>query len=118
MKLKLLTAVSVFLIYCQTGFPITVNGIVFCDKNNNGINDKGEKVLSKIPVSNGIDIVTTDKNGFYTLQIEPGNSVFPILPSGYLMSGGKIEFRMPVLNILIREKRFRILQMWILQLRK
>jgi calcineurin-like phosphoesterase family protein len=89
MKLKLLSILTAFLIFSQTGFPYTVNGIVFCDKNNNGIKEKGEKVLSKIPVSNGTDIIMTDRNGFYTLSVEPGNSVFPILPSGYLMSGTK-----------------------------
>lgn len=59
-------------------------GYVFVDSNGNGIYDKGEKALSGICVSDGKNVVKTDKKGFYSL---PGHSrerfLFITTPSGY-----------------------------------
>ncbi|TJZ62951.1 Ser/Thr phosphatase [Sphingobacterium olei] len=69
--------------------PIWLEGAVFLDKNQNGSRDKGERALKHIPVSNGKDIVYTDANGNYRIAVEQGQSVFPILPSGYTIAGDK-----------------------------
>ncbi len=64
------------------------HGRVYVDKNHNGIFDKGEKTLAGIMVSDGLNVVKTDKNGEYTL---PGYGkekfLFLTTPSGYKSSG-------------------------------
>lgn len=62
---------------------IHIQGTVFLDKNGNGILDKCEKGVNHILLSNGKDVVKADKKGRFTLNATAGQSVFPILPSGY-----------------------------------
>jgi hypothetical protein len=71
--------------YAQSS-SFLVTGIVFLDKNENGKQERGEKGLYQIPVSNGETIVLTDKDGRYSLQVDPDGSVFPILPSDFSVS--------------------------------
>ena len=59
----------------------TYSGTVFCDRNQNGVQDKGEKGVKGVPVTNGDTIVVTDKQGRYCLPAIEGNSVCPILPA-------------------------------------
>lgn len=77
----------------QNGYAIdkviTVKGQVFYDANHNGIHDAKEKGLKNILISNGKDIVKTDKGGFYTIDANIGESIFPILPSEYIWSKSK-----------------------------
>jgi len=68
----------------------TITGTVFSDANGNGIRDKGEAVLAGIPVSNGRDIVLTNAQGLYRITVNEGNSLFPILPADYTMSGARV----------------------------
>lgn len=65
---------------------IWVKGHVFEDKNNNGIKDKGEKHLSKMLISNGVDIISSDSRGAYGFEAEVGQSIFSIHPSAYQYS--------------------------------
>jgi len=58
-------------------------GKVFEDKNGNRKTEKGEKGLSGIAVSNGRDIVITDKDGNYQLPVGKDNIIFVIKPEGY-----------------------------------
>lgn len=59
-------------------------GRVFIDTNRNGIYDKGEKTLASVCVSDGKNVVKTDKHGRYIL---PGHEkerfIFITTPSGY-----------------------------------
>lgn len=64
-------------------WAVPVRGVVFRDRNGNGIRDRGEKALAHIPVSDGDTVVLTDGKGRFSLDIGPGTSVFPILPAGY-----------------------------------
>ncbi len=77
----------------KTGYAIdkiiVVKGQVFYDVNHNGIHDAKEKGLKDILISNGKDIVKTDKNGFYSIGANVGESIFPILPSEYIWSKSK-----------------------------
>lgn len=88
-KLKLGISCWLFLqsalaIQAQTaGVDIVVKGVVFEDKNGNGLQDKGEPVLKDILLSNGVDIVSSDKKGKFVLSAKKGQSIFPILPSAY-----------------------------------
>ncbi|MCA5006628.1 calcineurin-like phosphoesterase C-terminal domain-containing protein [Sphingobacterium bovistauri] len=67
----------------STETEVEIRGKVFLDINKNGIIDKNEKRISKVLISNGIDIIETDKHGNYTLCIKKGQSLFPILSSKY-----------------------------------
>ncbi|GAB6123686.1 calcineurin-like phosphoesterase C-terminal domain-containing protein [Dysgonomonas termitidis] len=62
---------------------VKVSGIVFEDKNKNGVKDASEKGVKNILVSNGKEIVLTDKAGAYTINTSVGSSIFPIIPSQY-----------------------------------
>ena len=59
-------------------------GHVFVDKNGNGVFDKGEKTLSGVMVSDGLNVVKTERDGSFAL---PGHEkerfIFITTPSGY-----------------------------------
>jgi hypothetical protein len=66
----------------------SITGTVFDDTNKNGRHDTGETGLPGIAVSNQIDVVTTDKEGRYTLPPPAGGRVvFVSLPDGWSPSG-------------------------------
>jgi len=60
-----------------------VSGVVFQDTNRNGVRDVNEKGLSQVQVSNGRDIVTTNKEGKYILPVNGDANIFVIKPRGY-----------------------------------
>ncbi len=61
-----------------------VSGFVFEDLNKNRNYDTFEKGIPGVLVSNGYDVVETDKNGHYSLgTVEGRNIVFVIKPSGW-----------------------------------
>ena len=55
-------------------------GVVFHDANGNRQFDSGEKPLAGIRVSNGGEIVTTDKEGRYTIGISDDTLIFVVKP--------------------------------------
>ena len=58
-------------------------GVVFCDLNGDGKYNAGDSAFVGIKVSNGKDIVKTDRGGRYELPISDGGCVFVIKPTGY-----------------------------------
>lgn len=60
------------------------NGRVFVDSNQNGVYDKGERPLSGVMVSDGLNVVLTDSEGYFNL---PGHQkerfISVTTPSGY-----------------------------------
>jgi len=66
-----------------------VTGVVYIDENENGKLDKEEKGISKIPVSNGKEIVLTDNSGKYELPVTDDDIIFVIKPTGYRISDRK-----------------------------
>ncbi|WP_028877226.1 calcineurin-like phosphoesterase C-terminal domain-containing protein [Teredinibacter turnerae] len=64
-----------------------IEGYVFVDKNENGRKDKGERGLTGVSVSNGYEVVSTDKKGRYQLPAAASGlsdfTVFITQPSGY-----------------------------------
>ena len=63
---------------------VTAKGVVFHDQNRNGKREQNEPALADIPVSNGCDVVLTDRNGHYALTIDNQDAVvFVIKPRGY-----------------------------------
>jgi hypothetical protein len=64
-----------------------VEGRVFLDRNRNGVSDRSERGIAGVMVSNGFDVVTTDRNGHYKLPAKIRGlddfTVFITKPSGY-----------------------------------
>ena len=81
-----------FQVVCLLMFLLTIpfplyaqyTGRVFEDRNWNGVYDKGDKLLPKVAVSDGLHVVQTDAKGTYLL---PGHErmrfLFITTPSGY-----------------------------------
>lgn len=69
---------------------VTVSGVVFEDKNGNGVRDKGEKGIRNVCVSNGDTVVVTSRDGGFSINAGVGQGIFPVLPSGYGFAGGAV----------------------------
>src|SRR5687767_10774101 len=59
-------------------------GSVFNDKDRDGKRDQGESGISGIRVSNGEDIVRTDRDGKWRLAVSEETAFFVIKPSGWM----------------------------------
>jgi len=64
--------------------PEDATGVVFHDRNRNGIRDRGERGIGSVRVSNGKDIVLTDSNGRYRLDIQADTNIFVIKPRDWM----------------------------------
>ena len=60
-------------------------GTVFLDQNKNGILDPREKGLGNVRVSNGLDVVLTDKNGRYELPVQKETILFVVKPKNFVV---------------------------------
>lgn len=60
-----------------------VNGYVFIDNNQNGIKDNNEEGIKNIAVSDQVNVVVTDANGFYQLNNSGYGIIFISLPDGF-----------------------------------
>lgn len=65
--------------------PACGMGVVFEDRDGDGLRDSGEPGLPDVGVSNGRDIVRTDRAGRYRLADAPTGPVFVIKPAGFSM---------------------------------
>lgn len=90
--LKLITGLNVRMFailfcLCLNVYASNIKGIVYIDANVNGKVDHSEKGISRIAVSDGLNVVLTDTNGFFEL---PGTFksrfVFITVPAGYRTS--------------------------------
>ena len=63
--------------------PPTATGVVFHDANNNGRFDAGERPLPDVRVSNGRQIVPTNRSGRYELPLADDMALFVIKPRGW-----------------------------------
>ncbi len=81
------TFLSLMLAFSATlptdGAPLEATGIVFHDKNGNGVLDAGESGLPGIAVSNQREIVKTDAGGRWTLPAGDDTILFVIKPPGW-----------------------------------
>lgn len=59
------------------------SGVVFHDRNGNGVRDRFEFGIRKVPVSNGRDVVLTDWRGRYRLPVSEDAIVFVAKPGGW-----------------------------------
>ncbi len=72
------------LLTSNLAYSQVISGTVYEDKNHNQRFDENEDIgLSNILVSNGKDIVATDKDGTYSIKVNEGDIVFVIKPSDY-----------------------------------
>ena len=60
------------------------SGVVYNDKNRNGVQDRGERGLAHVRVSNGVEVVETDKSGQYSLPVTDDTVIFVIKPKGWM----------------------------------
>jgi len=67
----------------KASFAATATGRVFLDENQNGRLDAQEVGIPKVRVSNGLDVVTTDKNGLYQISTEDESIIFITKPRDY-----------------------------------
>ncbi len=59
-------------------------GVVFHDRNANGRREPGEPGITGVGVSNGVDVVLTDRRGRYALPVGQETVVFVIKPAGWM----------------------------------
>ncbi|MBX2900025.1 MAG: metallophosphoesterase [Cyclobacteriaceae bacterium] len=61
-----------------------IRGTVYHDKNNNGIRDKGEEGIANVAVTDQVEVVLTNKEGFYEFAVAKGYGFVAVsLPEGY-----------------------------------
>ena len=62
----------------------TAKGYVYNDRNENLRMDEGEQGIEGVYVSNGVDIVKTDKNGKYKISVSEDAIIFVIKPRNWM----------------------------------
>src|SRR5262245_20706130 len=81
-----LVTLLIWLSYRSSGqSPIlTISGYVFDDAKNNGVKDANEKGVKNVAVSDQVDVVTTNEQGFYEIQYTSRYGIlFASLPNGF-----------------------------------
>lgn len=78
----------IFVLLCCAGSFLaqagSISGMVFNDTNGNGIRDTGETGMKGVAVSDQVNVVITDANGFYNLSNSKGfGYVFITQPNGF-----------------------------------
>ncbi|MGP4109476.1 calcineurin-like phosphoesterase C-terminal domain-containing protein [Streptomyces sp. 4N509B] len=63
--------------------PTTLTGTVFVDRDRDSVQDRRERGLAGVTVSNGRDVVTTDRQGRYELPVYDNMTAFVTQPAGY-----------------------------------
>jgi len=83
MSIKIKLLMPGLLISAMAFSQSSVSGYVYEDSNKNQKKENREKGIEGVAVSNGVQVVLTDKNGRYSLPIQEDQTVFVIKPSGY-----------------------------------
>ena len=84
MHLRLLRwATTIMLVGLATASNGQVTGVVFADRNANGLRDAGESGVARVAVSNQVDVVSTDSAGSFTLGSAGTGVVFVSVPDGF-----------------------------------
>lgn len=72
--------------WSQCGAPgprDTARGTIFEDRNADGRQNRGEPGLANVAVSNGCDVVLSDANGAYSIDLAPTEILFISKPADY-----------------------------------
>ena len=83
MKIALQALALTLLISGVTYAQEIAKGTVYLDGNENGKKDRREKGIEGVAVSNGTDVVLTNKDGKYELTVDNDDIIFVIKPSEY-----------------------------------
>ncbi len=73
----------------QTIAQDKVSGFVFIDANKNGKKESREKGVPNVAVTNGVEVVLTDKKGKYQLPLGDDTIISVIKPSQYAVARNK-----------------------------
>ncbi len=79
LNLTIVAMLLSFIIYAQE----TAKGYIYTDRNSNGKREKGEAGIVGVAVTNGINVVLSDKKGYYELPVSNDQIISVIKPSGY-----------------------------------
>jgi hypothetical protein len=82
--IKALLVQCIVLVACGVVSADVVRGVVFHDANGNGVLDTRERGLKGVGVSNGLEVVETDRKGKYELPVGDDTILFVIKPSGWI----------------------------------
>lgn len=66
-------------------------GTVYHDRNGNSVRDAGEAGIAGVPVSNGLDVVTTDEDGSYRLPVDDETILFVSKPAGWMVPVNEVQ---------------------------
>lgn len=66
-------------------------GVVYDDRNRNGVQDVGEPGVRDVSVSNGRDVVRTDADGRYEITVTNETIVFVTKPAGYMVPVNDVQ---------------------------
>lgn len=83
-RITILTAVlTLFAVQVAQSAEYAV-GVVYHDANKNSVRDRGEEGIPGVMVSNGREIVRTDKSGAYRLPVDGWTIIFVTKPRGWM----------------------------------
>ena len=78
-----ISALLIGIVLAPVAAGATARGVVFDDRNGNGQRDAGEPGLADVGVSDGRQIVRTDADGRYRLEVDDDVILFVLKPSGW-----------------------------------
>ncbi|HRQ65617.1 MAG TPA: calcineurin-like phosphoesterase C-terminal domain-containing protein [Xanthomonadaceae bacterium] len=81
--------IAALLTFAATAQGEVAVGTVFLDANGNGVRDSDERGVAGVLVSNGVEVVATDRDGRWRLRVEAGQTLFVIKPTGYRFPSGE-----------------------------
>lgn len=79
-----LTIALLWLLLVSWAQEAYVSGVVYHDRNRNGIRDPGEPGVRGVLVSNQREVVRTDSKGRYRLPVEDDTIIFVVKPRGWM----------------------------------
>ncbi len=75
----------------MAGQSMQARGTVYLDLNHNGLRDSGEGGIEGVKVSNGIDVVITNAQGQYQIELPPERTLFMSKPTGYSIPLNEVQ---------------------------
>lgn len=82
-KISVLLVIILSINFSESLAVKQVSGIVYHDRNGNGLFDVNEPGISGVMISNGTDITHTDEQGRYEIEADDNSIVFMIKPGGW-----------------------------------
>lgn len=81
---RVLLLVVVFAMAAGIAYADDAQGMVFYDRNGNGVYDTGEEGLANIAISNGRDMVLSGADGRYSIGVDDDTIIFVIKPQNWM----------------------------------